>query len=110
MNPRRVLFAFTQLFIFVLPWRGAIVLATGLPVLSVLTLGKALGIVLGISWILFTFVNGEMRKLRGAPLLFVALGVWSIASITWAIAPTAALTDVQSLVLSTGSLSNEGRS
>lgn len=84
------------LLVFVIPWRGALVFDGGA------TIGRRIGLGVGIVWVLQKLVTREIRWPRTAPVLALAFTGWTGASVLWSINPGSSIDHATRLILSLG--------
>ncbi|MCY4732429.1 O-antigen ligase family protein [Natronomonas gomsonensis] len=76
-----ITFYFSLIFLFVLPWRNALVIVD---VGTSITIGWLFGLMLGISWLISIYLKKSIRKPDTFHILFFLFTLWVIVSIIWA--------------------------
>ena len=93
---RRITFAFSLVFIFLVPWEGMVRWPLG-------TIARSWGLVVGMAWLMTVILRGRFRKLSPFHILLCLFVLWNAASVIWSANPNRSVaqlrTWVQTLVL-----------
>jgi len=93
---RRIAFALSLVFIFLIPWEGMVRLPWG-------TVAKVLGLAVGGFWMTTIIFTGRLRKIHPFHVMVCLFVLWNAVSVFWSANPNRALahlrTWTQTLVL-----------
>jgi len=93
---RRIAFALSLVFIFLVPWEGVARFPIG-------TAARTLGLVAGAFWLATVIIQGRLRKLSVYHIMVVLFVIWNALSLFWSADPNRSMahlrTWVQTLVL-----------
>src|SRR3972149_64006 len=82
---RRIAFALSLVFIFLIPWEGMVRLPWG-------TVAKVLGLAVGGFWMTAIIFTGRLRKIHGFHFMVCLFVLWNALSVFWSENPNRALT------------------